>query len=299
MSQREPFNLNPRRRRRRRRGMSAAAAIAALLSWAVYEFNQKSASPPLATSPPGAERAGAHKSKSSATRTARPVSSTKSGANNSRRNSESFEFYLMALSLHPAFCENGNAAKQDCQVLTAADHARRPLVIHGLWPENLEPESYPRDCDGPKLSLPTSLRAELEDWMPGMASGLHSHEWRKHGTCSGLDATEYFEQSIALARTANRALRDSLLASVDKQVSAEELRSAANRVAPGYGDTITFHCQNIRSPDVAKRGRPYLIEVRQCVDNDGPNGAPGTPLACRAVQRRDQGCGARFWIDGV
>ena len=48
----------------------------------------------------------------------------------------------------------------------------------------------------------------------------------------------------------------------------------------------------------AQTRRPYLIEVRQCVDNDGPGGAPGTALACAVVKRRDQGCGASFLIAG-
>jgi hypothetical protein len=38
------------------------------------------------------------------------------------------------------------------------------------------------------------------------------------------------------------------------------------------------------------------FEVRQCVDNDGPGGAPGTLLDCATVQRRDQGCGRSFLI---
>jgi hypothetical protein len=44
------------------------------------------------------------------------------------------------------------------------------------------------------------------------------------------------------------------------------------------------------------RNRPYLIEVRQCIDDDGPNGAPGTLLDCATVNRRDQGCGRSFRI---
>lgn len=302
VSQRDPFNLNPpRRRRRRRRGMTAAAAVAALLSWAVYQFTGK----PDASAPTANRDRAATVSERSASPAARSApaaaagTTPPTGTNNFNQPNESFAFYMMALSLHPAFCENGNDSKKDCRALSAQDHERRPLVIHGLWPENLQPESYPRDCAGDRLSLSASLRTRLEDWMPGMATGLHSHEWRKHGTCSGLSGTEYFEQSIALAERGNAALRQVLLASIDKQVSADELRAAANVTVPGYGDTITFHCQNIRSPDPAKRGRPYLIEVRHCIDNDGPSGAPGTPLACRSVQRRDQGCGARFWIDGV
>jgi hypothetical protein len=36
--------------------------------------------------------------------------------------------------------------------------------------------------------------------------------------------------------------------------------------------------------------------VRQCLDDDGPGGAPGTPLDCATLKRRDQGCGQSFLI---
>jgi ribonuclease T2 len=272
--------------------MSVAAAVAALLSAIVYQWNAGSPKEPPARN----ESERNFPAREAATRdAARSVSST----NNSMRSKESFDFYLMALSLHPAFCEDGNAKKRDCQLATAADNARRPLVIHGLWPENRRAESYPRDCEGPRRDLSRSLRSELEQWMPGTVSGLHNHEWAKHGTCSGLSAEEYFRHSIELTERANSALAKVLLANIDSEVSAAELRRAADAAIPGFGATLTFHCRNPRSPDPAKRRRPYLTEIRLCVDNDGAAGAPATPLACASVGRRDQGCGSRFWIDGV
>jgi ribonuclease T2 len=291
MSRYDPLNPTQRRRRRRRRGMSGAAVVAAALSAVLYQCNQapKESAPAAPTATRASPESGA------ASGSAREISST----NNFRQSGESFDFYLMAMSLHPAFCEDGNTNKKDCRVLSAEDHARRPLVIHGLWPENLRAEAYPRDCPGPKLSLPRELRTRLDDWMPGTLSGLHSHEWRKHGTCSGLEDDAYFEYSIELAQRANQALGKTLLANIDKQVSAASLRAAADSAVPGFGATITFHCRNVRSSDPSKRGKPYLIEIRQCIDNDGNGGSPGTPLACSAVQRRDQGCGSQFWIDGV
>ncbi len=75
-----------------------------------------------------------------------------------------------------------------------------PLVIHGLWPERNEPRTYPHDCPAPPLVLDSALALELADFMPGMADGLHEHEWREHGGCSGLDDDEYFRQSLELAR---------------------------------------------------------------------------------------------------
>src|SRR4051794_30018890 len=59
-----------------------------------------------------------------------------------------FDFYLMTLGSLAAFCADGHARLPEC----SAD-ARRPLVIHGLWPERLAPGAYPHDCAAPPLAL--------------------------------------------------------------------------------------------------------------------------------------------------
>ncbi len=61
---------------------------------------------------------------------------------------------------------------------------------------------------------------------------------------------------------------------------------------PGIGATFTLHCRTLRDYG----STPVLYELRQCVDNDGPGGAPGTLLDCVRVKRRDQGCGKSFLI---
>ena len=83
---------------------------------------------------------------------------------------------------------------------------QRPLVIHGLWPENLEPGTYPHDCPAPRLVARPRARQPISRLMPGMADGLHEHEWREHGGCSGLDDDEYFQRALELARTIDAAL---------------------------------------------------------------------------------------------
>jgi len=201
----------------------------------------------------------------------------------------SFDFYLMAMTLHPAFCAD-NARKREC---TGGNP--RPLVIHGLWPERMEPRTYPRDCPAPALDLDPALALELADLMPGMADGLHQHEWRTHGGCSGLDDDDYYRHTLELARRVDGALGATLTTRAGGEATAGELRSVADMFSPGLGRTLTFHCRTLRD---APSRRPYLIEVRQCVDNDGAGGAPGTALACAKVKRRDQGCGESFLIAG-
>jgi ribonuclease I len=204
--------------------------------------------------------------------------------------SGTFDFYLMAMTAHPAFCADGNSRRRECASANA-----RPLVIHGLWPERMAPRTYPHDCPAPALALDAALALELADLMPGMADGLHEHEWREHGGCSGLDDDAYFRHALELTRRVDGALHAILTTRAGGETTAGELRSTADMFSPGLGRTLTFHCRTLRD---AHSRRPYLIEVRQCVDNDGPGGAPGTALACAVVKRRDQGCGASFLVAG-
>ena len=204
-----------------------------------------------------------------------------------------FDFYLLAMTLHPAFCADGHARKPECQTAK-----RVPLAIHGLWPERLTPGKYPRDCAGPALDLDGGLALELAPLMPGMADGLHEHEWRSHGRCSGLDDDEYFRHTLELARRIDGVLRAKLTTLAGGITTTGELREYADSYQPGLGATLTFHCRNLGNAPAANRGDRYLVEIRQCVDDDGARGAPASLLDCASVSRRDQGCGRGFRIAG-
>ena len=205
-----------------------------------------------------------------------------------------FDFYLLAMSVHSAFCADGHSRMAECAV-----RAPRPLVIHGLWPEDLQPGAYPHDCPTAALDLAPALAAELEAYMPGMRADLHEHEWRKHGGCTGLDDDVYWRDALTLARVLDEALAVKLTTSAGQEVNARELRNAADAFRPGLGATLVFQCRTLRNAPAEQRKRAFLIEVRQCVDDDGPDGAPGTPLDCATVKRRDQGCGGTFMIAGA
>ena len=198
-----------------------------------------------------------------------------------------FDFYLLAMTVHAAFCADGHERKAECRV-----RGQRPLVIHGLWPENLEPRTYPHDCPVPGLSLDPLLEQQLGELMPGMEDHLHEHEWREHGGCSGLDDDDYYRRTLELARTVDAALGAKLTTLAGQETDAVALRETAEMFHPGIGPTLTFHCRTLRGTGNV----PVLFEVRQCVDNDGPGGAPGTLLDCSTVRRRDQGCGRSFLI---
>lgn len=201
-----------------------------------------------------------------------------------------FDFYLLALSAHAAFCADGHSRKKECRGESP------PISIHGLWPERIEPRTYPHDCQGPRLALGSDLARRLAPLMPGMSDGLHEHEWREHGTCSGLDDDEYFGLMLVMASRIDAALGARLTTLRGERTSAAALREYADASQRGLGATLTFHCRTLRDAPPERRREPYLMEIRQCVDDDGPQGRPGRSIGCATVNRRDQGCGAGFRI---
>jgi len=94
-----------------------------------------------------------------------------------------FDFYLLALSWSPGFCENEGGARAQCE-----PGQGKTFVVHGLWPQN--DHGYPGDCPG--ASSPSRIALErARGLFPD--EGLARHEWRKHGTCSGKSPSDYFD----------------------------------------------------------------------------------------------------------
>jgi ribonuclease T2 len=98
-----------------------------------------------------------------------------------------FDFYVLSLSWSPSFCE-AEAGKRGTE-----EQCRRgrpfAFVVHGLWPQH--ERGFPRACVRPAPWVPEPLIRNSLDLMPARA--LILHEWREHGTCSGLAPQAYFE----------------------------------------------------------------------------------------------------------
>ncbi len=102
-----------------------------------------------------------------------------------------FDYYTMALSWSPTFCQSpaGANARQQCQ-------SGRPyaFVLHGVWPQY--DRGWPSNCYVRDSWIPKNVIRSMLDIMP--SKKLIIHEWRKHGTCSGLSPREYFLMSRTL-----------------------------------------------------------------------------------------------------
>lgn len=98
-----------------------------------------------------------------------------------------FDYYVLVLSWSPSFCAGEGRAKKSPQCSGTRPFA---FVLHGLWPQY--ETGWPNDChQGRKPWLPSTLISAMLDIMP--ARGLVIHQYKKHGTCSGLDPESYFQ----------------------------------------------------------------------------------------------------------
>lgn len=97
-----------------------------------------------------------------------------------------FDFYVLALSWSPTYCkqEGASASRHQCDVATPFR-----FIVHGLWPQY--ERGYPESCPGAPTRIDRDIAVSMEDIMP--SHNLVFHEWRKHGTCSGLSPEAYFD----------------------------------------------------------------------------------------------------------
>lgn len=127
-----------------------------------------------------------------------------------------FDFYVLALSWSPSFCEDEKTASENRQQCGAGKSFA--FVVHGLWPQ-YKGGDWPAFCRSEEPSrVPNNLARDTLDLMPSF--GLIGHQWRKHGVCSGLDQEAYF----ALAREArDKIVIPPVLRKLDRKVSVNPL----------------------------------------------------------------------------
>ncbi len=174
-----------------------------------------------------------------------------------------FDYYVLALSWTPSWCALEGDARGSSQCDAGQGHG---FTLHGLWPQY--EEGWPSFCAN--AARPPS-RAETEAMTDIMgSSGLAWHQWRKHGSCTGLSARDYFR----LSRLAHdRVNRPEVLRRLDREVRlpATVIEEAFLEENPGLsGDMITVTCRDGR-----------VQEVRLCLTRDLE------PRACTPDVARD------------
>lgn len=102
------------------------------------------------------------------------------------------DYYMLALSWSPAFCDaqkaQNNGKIPEKVAYQCADNHSFGWVIHGLWPQNKSARSiddHPRFCQG---DLPPVSPQLIEKYLPkSPGAALLQGEWEKHGACAFND----------------------------------------------------------------------------------------------------------------
>lgn len=208
------------------------------------------------------------------------------------RAQSNFNYYLLSLSVEPSFCVGAarDAAKPECRRLTAESFRATPLTLHGLWPNRVRvgARQQPQDCDGPPFQLSRATEDALQRVMPGGVS-LARYEWRKHGTCSGLESERYFAVAAGLVEQANATIGPILLAS-GGSVRLADVQQRLAATDPALAAAIILDCRFARGG-----GGALLEEVRLTLGRDlkPVAGAGGAGAALKAVRAR--GPGGPWW----
>lgn len=172
-----------------------------------------------------------------------------------------FDYWVLALSWSPEWCASSEARPGSRQCAQA-----REFIVHGLWPQY--ERGYPEFCDT-QTRVPERIADQLAPLMPDR--GLVFHQWKKHGSCSGLGVEGYFaqlERSAGAVRIPSQALARAAV----QRTTRAELEREFIALNPGLStDAIVFDCRS-----------GYLREVRICLDH------ALEPRACGADVR--EGC---------
>lgn len=165
-----------------------------------------------------------------------------------------FDYYTLTLSWSPTYCrtEQGRRDRQQCAI-----GRRYSFVVHGLWPQH--EGGWPQYCEPADRYVPEQVIRDNIDIIP--SKSLIIHEWRKHGTCSGLAARRYFDltrQLFAKVRIPARYLSPNR----DIVTTPDQLREDFLKTNPHLTEaSLSVQCGN-------RRDRANLRSLRICFSRD-------------------------------
>jgi ribonuclease T2 len=167
-----------------------------------------------------------------------------------------FDYYLLSLSWSPTYCAETGERRNDPQCTrTGRPYA---FVLHGLWPQH--ERGWPSNCRSSDRGwVPRPVADRMLDIMP--SKRLVFHEYRTHGTCSGLGVDAYFDLARQLYERIKIPKRFVNLTDERMMVSPGEVIAEFVSVNPGLKpDMIVVQCG---------RTGNRLKEVRICLDKGG------------------------------
>jgi ribonuclease T2 len=101
--------------------------------------------------------------------------------------------------------------------------------------------------------VPSNLGRDYLDIVPTM--GLIGHQWRKHGSCSGLSQADYLEDAACSARADDHTGGEFALDALPSEIDASKPKMPSSPPIRGMKhDAIAVRCE-----------RGYLREIRICM----------------------------------
>lgn len=204
--------------------------------------------------------------------------------------------YVLAVSWQPAFCET-RPRLPECRSQTPDRFDASNFSLHGLWPRPrsraycgvseraIRQDKQRRWHDLPWERLEDDTWAALRKAMPGTRSGLHKHEWIKHGTCyDGTGAQEYFEDSLLVLEALNRSgVRDLFAGNIGRELTGDQIHVAFDAsFGAGAGDRVRIACKT-------DNGRRLIVELTIGLSGKiGPDSAIAAHIA--SADATDPGC---------
>ena len=101
---------------------------------------------------------------------------------------DEYDYYVLSLSWSASFCDIEGDAKQSDQCEVQHDYK---WILHGLWPQYHQ--GWPAYCNTSERPPSRWMTRDMIDIMG--SRGLAWQQWKKHGSCSGRSAEEYFTKS--------------------------------------------------------------------------------------------------------
>ncbi len=168
-----------------------------------------------------------------------------------------FDYYQLVLSWSPTHCADNSRGSNDTQ---CGLRRARPygFIVHGLWPQY--ERGWPEFCrTRGKPYVPGAIINKMMDIMP--SRGLIIHQYKKHGTCSGLDPETYFKAT----RIAHKNVR---IPKMFQEPQSQLLMTPGELVTQfrAVNPTLTKDAIQV----VCKRGNANrLKEVKVCMTRKG------------------------------
>jgi ribonuclease T2 len=170
-----------------------------------------------------------------------------------------FDFWVLSLTWVPGFCKTHHDSQECGRDLGFA--------LHGLWPESKN--GYPSDCASD--ALPGDVRATNVTLFP--SPQMIDHEWSKHGTCSGLGPSGFFDKTRSLLGSVNIPAEYQHGANI-RSSSASTVKAAFLAANPGFSaGSLVVACTGKR-----------ISEIHICLDRNG--GA----RVCENWERAEEHC---------